>query len=116
MKLSGNELNGKLFHEKHQGTKEECKQDAAEQTDDPLRIITGPIRLPTIEKGLVRDPDCYGPRGQGRISVQNLQPIDVAPTTDRHKTNSVSKEGREEAPFGLKGTILEHRHANAMIT
>jgi len=43
MKLSGNELNGKLFHEEDQSTKEECKQDAAEQTDDPLRIITGPI-------------------------------------------------------------------------
>jgi len=43
MKLSGNKLNGKLFHEEDQGTKEECKQDAAKQTDDPLRIITGPI-------------------------------------------------------------------------
>jgi len=43
MEFSGNELNGKLFHEEHQSTKEECKQEAAKQTDDFLGIITNPI-------------------------------------------------------------------------
>lgn len=41
VELSSDELNGKLFEEEHQGTKEECKQELAEQTDDLLRIITG---------------------------------------------------------------------------
>ena len=43
MELSSNELNGKLFHEKDQSTKEEGKEEAAEKADDPLRVITGII-------------------------------------------------------------------------
>ena len=116
MELSGDELNSKLLQEKDQSTKEEREQKPTKQTDDLLRIITGSIRLPTIEKGLVRDPDCYSPRGQGHISVQNLQPIDVAPTTNRHETNSVSKEGWENTSAGFGSTILEHHRANATAT
>lgn len=43
MELSSDELNGKLFQEQHQSTKEERKQEPAKQTDYLLRIIAGPI-------------------------------------------------------------------------
>lgn len=99
MEFSCDPLNGKLFEEEDYGAKEECKQEPAEETDDLLRIIAGRTRLPTTEKRLIRDPDRYGPGGQGDVSVQNFQPIDVAPATNGHKTNSVSKDGRENATF-----------------
>lgn len=41
MELSGDKLNGKLFQEEHQRTKEERKQEPAKQTNDPLRIVAG---------------------------------------------------------------------------
>ena len=116
VELSGDELNGKLFQEKYQCTKEERKQESPEQSDDPLRVIAGLRRLLTIEKGLICDPDCYSPRGQRHISVQHLQPIDVAPATNGHKANRVSKDGWEKTTFERESTSLAHRCVDPIIT
>ena len=105
MELSGNELNGKLFEEEDYRAKEERKQKPADETNDRFRVFAGLRRLPTIEKRLICDPNHHSPCGQGHISVQNLQPIDVAAATDGHKADSMSKYGWENASFTFESTI-----------
>jgi len=115
VELSGDELNGKLFQEEHQRTKEEREQEPAKQSDNSLRIVAGIGCLPTIEKGLICDPDRYSPGGQGHISVQHLQPIDIAPATNGHKANRVSKDGWEETTIERGSTDLAHRSLDPII-
>ena len=65
---------------------------------------------------MIRDPDRYGPRGQGHISVQHLQPIDIAPATNGHEADRVSKDGREKTTFRRESTGLAHSCLDPIIT